>query len=150
MPSKKYKKRFTKRIYSFSHLSYAERLAAINLESLELRKLKNDLGMYYKCLNNLVALPSDEYFCQRHQVSQTRSGGGRLTVPSCSTNHLGGDLCLLGDSFSEVKARRPRPVLGWVSIREDRTPCTCVRSSVWTLICDRFSGQLSLSSLTGI
>ena len=58
----KIQKRFTKRIYSLSHLSYPERPAAINLEPLELRRLKNDLVMYYKCLNNLVALPSDEYF----------------------------------------------------------------------------------------
>ena len=58
----KLRKGFTKRIYSLSHLSYPERLAAVNLELLELRRLKNDLVMYYKCSNNLVALPSDEYF----------------------------------------------------------------------------------------
>ena len=34
---------FTKRIYSLSHISYPERLAAINLESIELSRLKNDL-----------------------------------------------------------------------------------------------------------
>ena len=71
-----------------SHLSYPERLAAINLEPLEFRRLKNDLVMYYKCLNNLVALPTDEYFYQRLQVSQTRSGGNRLIAPLCSTNHF--------------------------------------------------------------
>ena len=38
----KEQKQFTKRIYSLSHLSYSERLAAINLEPLELRRLKND------------------------------------------------------------------------------------------------------------
>jgi len=55
----KVQKRFTKRIYSLSHLSYSERLAVINLEPLELRRLKIDLVKYFKCLNNLVALPSD-------------------------------------------------------------------------------------------
>ena len=44
--------------------------------------------MYYKCLNNLVASFSDEYFCQHPQVSQTRSGGNRLTAHLCSTNHF--------------------------------------------------------------
>ena len=36
----KVQKGFTKRIYSLSHLSYPERLAEINLEPLELRRLK--------------------------------------------------------------------------------------------------------------
>ena len=58
----KVQKQFTKRIYSLSHLSYPKRFAALNLEPLELRRLKHDLVMYYKCLNNLVALPSDECF----------------------------------------------------------------------------------------
>jgi len=44
---------------------HAERLAVINLEPLKLRRLKNDLVMYFKCLNTLVALTSDEYFCQK-------------------------------------------------------------------------------------
>ena len=74
-----------------SHLSYPERLAAINLEPLELRRLKNDLVMYFKCLNNLVALPSDEYFCQQNTVSHTRSGGNRLKIPLCSTNYFKND-----------------------------------------------------------
>jgi len=39
--------------------------------------------------------------------------------------------------FTEVKQRRPRLALGWVTVREDRALRTCVRSSVWTLICDR-------------
>jgi len=49
----KVQKRFTKRIYSLSHLSIPERLAVINLEPLQLRRLKNYLVMYFKCLNNL-------------------------------------------------------------------------------------------------
>ena len=35
-----------------------------------------------------MALPSDDYFCEQHQVSQTRSGGNRLKAPLCSTNHF--------------------------------------------------------------
>ena len=82
----KVQKQFRKRIYLLSHLSYPKRLAALNLEPLELRRLKNDPVLYYKCLNNLVALPSDEYFCQQHQFSQTRSDGNRLNTPFYSTN----------------------------------------------------------------
>ena len=64
------------------------RLAAINLEPLQLHTLKNDLVKCYKCSNNLAALPSDEYFCQQHRVSQTSSGGNRLIAPLCSTNYF--------------------------------------------------------------
>jgi len=64
-----------------------ERLAVINLEPLELRRLKNDLVMYFKCLNNLVALLS-EYSMS---AFYTRSGGKRLIIPLCSTNHFEND-----------------------------------------------------------
>jgi len=40
------------------------------------------------CLNNFVALPSDEYFCQQHHVSHTRSSNNRRIIPSCNTNHF--------------------------------------------------------------
>jgi len=33
-------------------------------------------------------------------------------------------------TFTKVKQRRPRLVLEWVTVKEDRA--TCVRSSVWT------------------
>ena len=42
---------FTYRIRSIKHLSCPERLAVLNLEPLELRRLKADLVMYYKLLN---------------------------------------------------------------------------------------------------
>ena len=47
--------------------------------------------MCYKCSNNLVTLPSDEYFGQQHQVSQTRYGGNKLIAPLCSNNHFKND-----------------------------------------------------------
>ena len=50
---------FTRRIPNLRDLSYGERLATINLETLELRRLKCDLTMYYKILNSLTPLPMD-------------------------------------------------------------------------------------------
>jgi len=48
-----------------ANLFYPERLAALDLEPLELRRLKSDLVLYYKCVHDLVALPSSEYLrCQ--------------------------------------------------------------------------------------
>jgi hypothetical protein len=84
-------KQFTKRIPSLSHLTYPERLAAINLEPLELRRLKADLVLYYKCFNNLIALPYADYFTLSQNTTQTRTGGNRLIVPLCSTNRFAND-----------------------------------------------------------
>jgi hypothetical protein len=81
----KVQKHFTKRIPSLSHLTYPERLAALDIEPLELRRLKSDLVFYYKCFHDLVALPSCEYFTMSNFTSQTRTGGNRLFRPLCST-----------------------------------------------------------------
>ena len=55
---------FTKRISS-TELPYLERLAVMDLEvePLELRRIKTDLTMYLKIYNNLSALPSDYLPC---------------------------------------------------------------------------------------
>jgi len=42
--------------------SYQERLAFLDLETLESRRLKSDLLMYYKILNNLTPWPADKFF----------------------------------------------------------------------------------------
>jgi len=60
LEKEKVQKHFTKRIPSFANLSYPERLAALDLEPLELHRLKFDLVLYYKCLHDLVSLPSSE------------------------------------------------------------------------------------------
>ena len=44
-------RKFTKRIPSLNSMSYPERLAALNLESLELRRLKFDIINYFKILS---------------------------------------------------------------------------------------------------
>jgi hypothetical protein len=69
-PTKKYlidklesiQRRFTKRVPSISHLSYLDRLRALDLEPLELRRLKFDLIQYYKVLNNLSSIDPSSYF----------------------------------------------------------------------------------------
>ncbi len=55
-------RKFTKRIPSISKLTYAERLAAMNLETLELRRLRFDLIFYYKVFNNLTPFAPDSVF----------------------------------------------------------------------------------------
>ena len=50
---------FTRRIYSLRDLSYFTRLAVLDLEPLDLRRLRMDLSLYYKIFNNLTCLNPD-------------------------------------------------------------------------------------------
>ena len=45
---------FTRRLFSYRSHSYKERLQLLNLESLEARRLKYDLKMYFKIIHNLI------------------------------------------------------------------------------------------------
>ena len=56
-----------------------------SFEPLELRRLKSDLVLYYKCLHDLVALPSSERFTISNCTSQTQTGGNTLLRPLYST-----------------------------------------------------------------
>ena len=66
-------KRFTKRLYGMAGLQYAERLKILGAESLELRRFKSDLYMYYKIVFEMIDLPIDEFFSFRHGI--TRNNG---------------------------------------------------------------------------
>jgi hypothetical protein len=66
-------KRFTKRLSCMSGLQYADRLKVLEAESLEQRRLKSDMLMYYKIINKLIDLPVEEFFCIRNGV--TRNNG---------------------------------------------------------------------------
>ena len=62
---------FTRRIPGMESKSYSERLEALNLESLELRRLKADLILVYKIIFGLVDVDTDKFFKLR-QDSITR------------------------------------------------------------------------------
>ena len=82
-------RKFTKRIPSLRHLSYPERLAALDLETLELRRLRADLVLYYKIFNNLTHIPRN-YLPSDHAppLIQTRSSAPRLTIPEPSSQYI--------------------------------------------------------------
>ena len=46
---------FTKRLYGLRQFSYVERLRALDLESLELHRIRNDLVTLYKLLHGRIA-----------------------------------------------------------------------------------------------
>ena len=75
-------KRFTKRLSGMAGLQYSDRLRLLGTESLEQRRLKSDLCMYYKIIFQLVDLPVDDFFTIRNGI--TRNNG----------------VCLYRDSFS--------------------------------------------------
>ena len=79
---------FTYRIRLIKHLSYPERLAILNLELLELRRLKTDLLVYYKILNNLTPISPDDHFTKRTDtcIHTRTSGTGLLLKSFCRTN----------------------------------------------------------------
>ena len=93
---------FTKRIPSLSNLSYAERLAMLDLETLECRRLKADLTMYYKIINNLTVFNSSVYFEFNVHVRDTRlateSNSCCINRPLCRTSGFQNDFfqrCIL-------------------------------------------------------
>jgi hypothetical protein len=81
-------RQFTKRITSISHLTYLERLSILELESLELRRLRFDLIQYYKILNNLTPLNHAKYFTYHQPSSFSRKPSPFLIKPINSPNYL--------------------------------------------------------------
>ena len=88
-------RKFTKRINSISHLSYLERLSILNLEPLELRRLKADLTMYYKIINNLTCIDSKLVFAFRQPSLRTN----RLTSHRFALQKPAKSLQTLSNSF---------------------------------------------------
>ena len=66
-------RRFTKKLAGLKSLPYAERLKCLEAESLEMRRIKFDLTMYFKIIHQLVDLPSDPLF--RVRDVRTRNNG---------------------------------------------------------------------------
>jgi len=58
----KVRRRFTKRLPGFGNLSYAERRSKLNLTTLELRRLHNDLVMCYKIMFDIIRLEFSNFF----------------------------------------------------------------------------------------
>jgi hypothetical protein len=70
-------KSFTKRLFSLTSLSYLDRLASLNVSSLELRRLHSDLVMYFKIINSYIDVDVEQYFTLSHNT-QTRGHNFKL------------------------------------------------------------------------
>jgi len=60
-------RRFTKRIPGLATMTYHSRLKSLNLESLEVRRLRPDLAFAYKILFDVICINSDTVFMLRNQ-----------------------------------------------------------------------------------
>ena len=65
-------------------LQYPDRLKTLGTESLELRRLKSDLCMYFKIVTELVDLPIDEFFTFKNGV--TRNNGASICINTFHVN----------------------------------------------------------------
>ena len=81
----KVQRRFTKRISNFRGLSYAQRLSALKLTTLEQRRLIFDMIQVFKIVHNLDVLQFDD-FCMYCNHGRTRGHSLKLTVPKCKSN----------------------------------------------------------------
>ncbi len=61
-------------------------MAKLNLETLELRRLKNDLIFYYKIMHSLTPLLPDDYFNRSAHIGTTRFGSKPQLVKSICLN----------------------------------------------------------------
>jgi ribonuclease P/MRP protein subunit RPP40 len=79
---------FSKRIQSISSLSYLERLAVLDLEPLELRRLRFDLIYYFKVLNHLTPFDPKDIFTIYMPAASLRSNSPYLQKPTKASNKL--------------------------------------------------------------
>ena len=81
-------KYFTRRLFPGKQFTYGERLSLTNLATLESRRIRFDLIMYYKIINNLVDLDSSKFFNSLSHSFNTRGHAFKLSKQIYSTNSL--------------------------------------------------------------
>jgi len=78
----KVQRRFTKKLYGMSNLSYNERLVSLKLDSLYNRRVKQDLIMCYKIINGLICLDFSDFFTTSPS-DRTRGHNFKLGIQNC-------------------------------------------------------------------
>jgi hypothetical protein len=75
-------RRFTKRFPSLAEYNYSSRFALLDLDSLELRRLRQDLILVYQIVFRLVYVNSNDYF-KMNADSVTRGHVFKLFTSNC-------------------------------------------------------------------
>ena len=73
-------RRFTKRLLGFAVLDYRSRLQKLNIESLEMRRLRQDLVYTYKILFGLTDQSSTDFFTLTNSVHSAFTRGHRYKL----------------------------------------------------------------------
>jgi len=81
----KVQRRFTKRLPGLQHLTYCQRLARLQLESLELRRLRLDLVFTYKLVFGLIDVDLSDFFRLRRD-DRNCSHRYKLFLPGCRSS----------------------------------------------------------------
>ncbi len=81
-------RRFTKRIPCLQSMSYNERLSAINLPSLELRRLHFDLLNYYKIINHQTSLIPESLYSYHVPPDSLRNATPFIQKPRNASSAL--------------------------------------------------------------
>ena len=81
-------RQFSKRIPSISDKSYADRLAVLNLETLELRRLRFDLIFYFKVFNNLTPFSPELVFTVYSPPSFLRTNQIMIQKPTHASEKM--------------------------------------------------------------
>ena len=79
---------FTRRLFPECSTTYAERLNLLSIDSLELRRLKSDLKMYYKIIHGLVNLDVKFFFIFLPKIYGTRGHNYQIQMPIYHKNSL--------------------------------------------------------------
>jgi len=95
-------RRFTKRLKGLSELSYDDRLKLLNLERLEIRRLRFDLLCCYKIIFGLMRIYREAFFELR--TSCTRGHPYKL----CKFKHHSGQTSLLSKFLTCQKCQNKR------------------------------------------
>jgi len=78
-------RRFTKRLFGFCSLTYAQRLQRLKVESLEERRIKFDLQMIFKIMHQLVDI-EDDLFIKSDGSLNLRGHNQRFIKPHIRLN----------------------------------------------------------------
>jgi hypothetical protein len=83
---------FTKKLTGLYYLSYSDRISKLSTETLELRRLKFDLIMYYKIIHGLIDIDNSKFF-NRSAYTTTRGNSYKLSKPIISSNFDANQFC---------------------------------------------------------
>ena len=79
---------FTRRLFPMANRpAYQDRLKLLGIESLEMRRLKCDLKMYYQIMHGLVNLDRNKFFHTVNKSHKTRSHDLQIEKPLFRNNN---------------------------------------------------------------